>query len=140
MFTSHHFSHVMCHMSGVTCQLSHGMCQVSCVTFFSFLLDKVVELVGGGSVFTVAYPVQFFSFIFLNFLQVTCCPPLVDLTFYFLLPDEKDDEGQRNLHPLECCHFVSRGACQHLTIYCWPESLCKITQLQRFMIQGEIFG
>ena len=40
-------------MSGVTCE-------VSGVTFFIFIFfDKVVELVGGGSVINEAYPVQF---------------------------------------------------------------------------------
>ena len=50
-----HVSDVMCHVSGVTCQVSG----VSC--FFCFFvvvfLDKVVELVGGGSVINGAYPV-----------------------------------------------------------------------------------
>ena len=48
-----HMSHVRCEVSGVTCQVSH-------VTFFIyFLLDKVVELVGGGSVINGAYLVYF---------------------------------------------------------------------------------
>ena len=48
-------------MSGVRRHMSRVMCQVSSVTllFFSFLLDKVVELVGGGSVINGAYPVKF---------------------------------------------------------------------------------
>ena len=48
--------------------MSHVMCHVSHVTFFFFLsffillfLDKVVKLVGGGSVINGAYPVYFFS-------------------------------------------------------------------------------
>ena len=47
---------VKCHVSDVACQVSGVTCQVSCVTyffFFFFLLlfsDKVVGLVGGGSV------------------------------------------------------------------------------------------
>ena len=68
-----HVSGVMCqvsrvryHMSGVTCQMSHVRCQVSGVTCqiniymyicFVFFWDKVVELVGGGSVINRAYPV-----------------------------------------------------------------------------------
>ena len=40
-----------CHMSGVTGQVSHFL--------FYFFLDKVVKLVGGGSVINGAYPVQF---------------------------------------------------------------------------------
>ena len=50
-------SHIMCHMSYVTCHVSHVMCHTSCVTchvshVFSIIifLDKVLELVGGGSV------------------------------------------------------------------------------------------
>ena len=44
-------------MSHVTCHVSHGTCHMSCVTcnmsqFFIiiFFLDKVVKLIGGGSV------------------------------------------------------------------------------------------
>ena len=57
-----HVSHVTCHVTKVTCDLSH-------VIFFFYIkkkkkkinalqkkLDKVVELVGGGSV-NRAYPV-----------------------------------------------------------------------------------
>ena len=47
-------SHVMCHLSGVRCHLSY-------VNFkkksFIKKRDKVVELVGGGSVIKGAYPV-----------------------------------------------------------------------------------
>ena len=45
----------MCHVSHVTCQLSH-------VIFFLFIkkFDKVVELVGGGSVINGAYPVYLY--------------------------------------------------------------------------------
>ena len=41
-----------CHMSYVTCHVSHVMCHMS-----HLVLDKVVELVGGGSVINGAYPV-----------------------------------------------------------------------------------
>ena len=47
IFTPHHLSHVTCHITRDTCQVSH-------VTFFLLLffllliLDKVLELVGGG--------------------------------------------------------------------------------------------
>ena len=76
-FSSHsmcHVSCVMCHMSHVPCHLSPVMCHVSCVTFhmsnyFFYLkkkmffclkkMDKVVELVSGGSIINGAYPVQF---------------------------------------------------------------------------------
>ena len=64
----------MCHVSSVTCHVSPVMCHVSPVTchlshvifLFIFLdkkkyplekMDKVVELVGGGSVINGAYPV-----------------------------------------------------------------------------------
>ena len=54
----------MCHVSAVTCHLSPVMCHLSHVKkklyiyFFLFLqkkLEKVVELVGGGSVINGAY-------------------------------------------------------------------------------------
>ena len=45
------------HMSSVTCQVSGVRCHMSDVMFFS--PDKVMELVGGGSVTNRAYPVQF---------------------------------------------------------------------------------
>ena len=53
-----HVSPVMCHMSHVTCHLSH----VKIFFFYIFfnplnIFDKVVELVGGGSVINGAYPV-----------------------------------------------------------------------------------
>ena len=55
-------------MSGVTCQVSRVKSLVLSVTFFYFsssffsssfsiFLDKLVELVGGGSVINGAYPV-----------------------------------------------------------------------------------
>ena len=68
---------VKCHMSCVMCHVSRFTCHVSCVTrhippvkiiffhnnlFFSILkqkFDKVVELVGGGSVINRVYPVYF---------------------------------------------------------------------------------
>ena len=45
----------MCHMSGVTCQMSGVRCQVSGVRchIIKKKVDKVVELVGGGSVIMV---------------------------------------------------------------------------------------
>ena len=42
-------------MSRVTCHMSHVTCH------FFFFLDKVVELIGGGSVINGAYPVQFYE-------------------------------------------------------------------------------
>ena len=53
MFTPHHVSHVICHMSRVKCQVSF----VRCIFFFFFY--KVSELVGGGFVINRACPVQF---------------------------------------------------------------------------------
>ena len=44
-----HMSHVTCHVSCVRCQVSHVTCHVSQYYFFC-VLDKVVKLVGGGSV------------------------------------------------------------------------------------------
>ena len=46
-----HMSCVMCYLSLVPCHLSHETCHMS------FLFDKVMELVGGGSVINGAYPV-----------------------------------------------------------------------------------
>ena len=45
----------VCHMSGVTCQVSG----VTCHFFFLFFFDKLVDLVGGGSVINGAYPNYF---------------------------------------------------------------------------------
>ena len=65
MFTSYHLSNVMCHMSDLRCQIACGRCQmacvrcqVSCVFLFFF---KVFELVSGGSVINIAYPIYIFS-------------------------------------------------------------------------------
>ena len=63
-----HVSHVMCHMSRVTCHMSHVKCQKKKKkkkimrkkkkkNILQKKLDKVVELVGGGSVINGAYPV-----------------------------------------------------------------------------------
>ena len=52
--------HIICHMSCVTCQMSFVTCHMSCVTcIVSHVLffNKVVKLVGGGSVINGAYPV-----------------------------------------------------------------------------------
>ena len=43
-------SGVTCHVSCVTCHMSHVTCH------FFFLLDKVLELIGGGSVINGATP------------------------------------------------------------------------------------
>ena len=50
--TVHHVSCVMWHMSRVLCQVSSVTCHMSFFFFFcrKIKLDKVVELVGGGSV------------------------------------------------------------------------------------------
>ena len=52
-----HVSRVMCHVSCVTCHVLRVTCHVS--IFLIFFLDKVVNLIGGGSVINGAYPVQF---------------------------------------------------------------------------------
>ena len=63
-----HVSHVMCHLSRVTCHLSKyyffNFHFLFCIfRFFCFvfyhkkIVDKVMELVGGGSVINGAYPV-----------------------------------------------------------------------------------
>ena len=49
-----HLSCVTCHVSHVTCHVSHVTCHMSHV---KKKFDKVVELVGGGSVINGAYPV-----------------------------------------------------------------------------------
>ena len=46
-----HMSNVACHVSRVACHVSHVTCN------FFFIIDKVVELVGLGSVINGAYPV-----------------------------------------------------------------------------------
>ena len=66
-----HVSCVMCHVSYVTCHVSHITCHMSHVTIFFFLFfsDKVVKLIGGGSVINGAYPVLFRSILQLNRLH-----------------------------------------------------------------------
>ena len=65
MFTLPNMSHVTCHVSRVTCHVSRVTCHMSRVTchlfifLLFFFLDKVVKLIGGGSVMNGAYPVQF---------------------------------------------------------------------------------
>ena len=73
MFIPNNVSCVTCHVSPVTCHVSHVTCHLSHVKkiFYIFFtkkiiqkkilkkMDKVVELVGGGSVINRAYPVQF---------------------------------------------------------------------------------
>ena len=66
----HHVSCVPYHMSDVTFHLSLVMYHISGVTYHTFFLlfffQKVVELVGGGSVINGAYPVQFLDFFLLK--------------------------------------------------------------------------
>ena len=50
-----HVSRVTCHMSRVTCPMSHFL--IFLIFFFFSFSDKVVNLIGGGSVINVAYPV-----------------------------------------------------------------------------------
>ena len=58
---------VMCHVSCVMCHVSHVTCPCHMSHFFSssFFSDKVVKLIGGGSVINGAYPVYSFFF-FIN--------------------------------------------------------------------------
>ena len=44
-------------MSGITCLVSRVKCHLSCVMFFVFFFEKMVKLVGGGSVIKGVYPV-----------------------------------------------------------------------------------
>ena len=79
-------SHITCNMSHVMCQLSRVRCHVSGVTcnhfflffFSSFFIDKVLELVGGGSVINGANPSSFKNYLCLG-TQI-CIPCLV--TFF----------------------------------------------------------
>ena len=66
MFTPPNVSRVMCHVSCVMCHVSCVTCHVSRVTYhvsrffiIFFFSDKVVKLIGGGSVINGAYPVSF---------------------------------------------------------------------------------
>ena len=52
-----YMSGVTCHVSGVTFHVSRVWCQVSYFFLLLLFFYKVVELVGGGSVINVAYPV-----------------------------------------------------------------------------------
>ena len=80
-------SHIMCNMSHVMCQLSRVRCHVSGVTchhiFFSFFsssffIDKVLVLVGGGSVINGATPSSFKNYLCLG--TEICIPCLA--TFF----------------------------------------------------------
>ena len=53
-------------MSGVTCQVSYVTWHVLFVNFLLLYLFiyKLLELVGGGSVFEWAYPDQFLDFLY----------------------------------------------------------------------------
>ena len=55
-YNVHLTSGVKCHMSGFMCQLSAVRCDMSHVSV-TFFMDKVVKLVGGGSVINRACPV-----------------------------------------------------------------------------------
>ena len=52
MFTPPNVSRVTCHVSRVTCHMSRVTCH---------MLNKLVKLIGGGSVINGAYPVQFLN-------------------------------------------------------------------------------
>ena len=51
--------HVTCHVLHVTCPVSHVTIFFFFFSFFLFFPDKVVKLIGGGSVINEAYPVYF---------------------------------------------------------------------------------
>ena len=70
MFIPHYVSHVTCHVSLATCHMSPVTCKKITIIMIiikklnkkiifypSEKLDKVVEIVGGGSVINMAYPV-----------------------------------------------------------------------------------
>ena len=57
-----HISYVTCHVSLVSCQVSGVTChmlRIIIIIYFLLFLDKVLKLVGGGSVINRAYFVQF---------------------------------------------------------------------------------
>ena len=58
MNVRYHVSFVMCHVSGVICHMLGVKCYRSHFVFLSFL-DKEEDLVGGGSIISMAYPVLF---------------------------------------------------------------------------------
>ena len=69
-------SGVICHVSPVTCHLSRVTCHLSKNILYikknpQKKLDKVVELVGGGSVINGTFPVELF------FLSLGCLKNLV---------------------------------------------------------------
>ena len=87
---TYHMSYVMCNMSHVPCHMSYVTCLMShipyhvyniyfCFSYFAFL-DKVVELVGGGSVINGAYHVYLF-------LLVLHWPYTVYFFFFYFLPN-----------------------------------------------------
>ena len=111
MFTPPNMSRVTCHLSPVTCNMSHvkkNSFYILIIFFLYFIyffnvkkLDKVVELVGEGSVINGAYPVQFqldknfwclhernrtkheLETVFCSFAQLPCFPcEVMDVTFY----------------------------------------------------------
>ena len=84
--------HVICHVSHVTCHVSCVTCHMSHVTFFfsSSFSDKVVKLIGGGSVINGAYPVLFTLDIHKNhsgFFVKYCRSNPRTLTYLKIFPD-----------------------------------------------------
>ena len=84
-------SHVRCQVSLVTCHVSHVMCKTSHEKRREKKeekdLEKVVELVGGGSVIIGAYPVYFLLNLLYSPLPLTPSPytfqiVLSSVTFY----------------------------------------------------------
>ena len=69
-----HVSHLTCHISHVQCHVQHVTCHVSPVIFFFSFSDKVVKLVGVGSVTNALCPKKKFNLKCLSqsiFLSVT---------------------------------------------------------------------
>ena len=97
MFTSHHLSHIRCPVSGVRCQVSGVRCKVS-FYFYFFSSDKVVELVGGGSVINGAYPVQFLHACY------ECILVSVVLFLCFFLRSLDTSQKKSPLHQIRECN------------------------------------
>ena len=119
MFTPPNMSHVMCHVLRVTCHVSHVTCHLSPVTcqiffyfyilliffFFFFTLkkfDKVVELIGGGSVINGAYTVYFSS---ITNSQIRVCiyvfPVVMDLPPFPYFPLSPTADNHHPIHSLQ---------------------------------------
>ena len=72
--------HLPSPVSCVTCQVSHVTCQLSYVTKF----DKVVRLVGGGSVINRAHPILFLVLLFSQYTSLILKGSLANLPLLYL--------------------------------------------------------